>query len=134
MNTILGLVYVMLAFIHVAIALLHAEPLWAFVLIQSACLASYGLAVSNFGAMAMEPLGTVAGTGASLLGFICQFFSALIGALIGWHFRGTTVPLAVGALGCSMAALGFAALAEDGRLFVPDPDESCEAQGASLDV
>jgi DHA1 family bicyclomycin/chloramphenicol resistance-like MFS transporter len=111
------LVFFFLALIHVSIALLHAEPLWAFVLIQSACLASYGLAVSNFGAMAMEPLGAVAGVGASLLGFICQFFSALIGAVIGWQFQGTTVPLAAGALACSVAALLFALLAEHGRLF-----------------
>jgi DHA1 family bicyclomycin/chloramphenicol resistance-like MFS transporter len=111
------LVFFCLALIHVSIALLHAEPLWAFVLIQSACLASYGLAVSNFGAMAMEPLGAIAGVGASLLGFICQFFSALIGAVIGWQFRGTTVPLAAGALACSVAALLFALLAERGRLF-----------------
>jgi DHA1 family bicyclomycin/chloramphenicol resistance-like MFS transporter len=127
------LIFFFLALIHVSIALLHAEPLWAFVLIQSACLASYGLAVSNFGAMAMEPLGAVAGIGASLLGFICQFFSALIGAFIGWHFHGTTVPLAAGALGCSVAALVFALLAEKGRLFRPHNDNVLDASGASVD-
>lgn len=112
------LVFFFLALIHVSIALLHAEPLWAFVLIQSACLASYGLAVSNFGAMAMEPLGAVAGIGASLLGFICQFLSALIGAVIGWQFQGTTIPLAAGALGCSVAALLFTLLAQTGPFTV----------------
>jgi MFS transporter, DHA1 family, multidrug resistance protein len=68
-----------------------------FVLFQSASLAAFGLALSNFGAIAMEPLGAVAGIGASLQGFICQFFSALGGALIGRQFQGTTVPLAPGA-------------------------------------
>jgi MFS transporter, DHA1 family, multidrug resistance protein len=128
------LVFFFLALIHVSIALIHAEPLWAFVLIQSACLASYGLAVSNFGAMAMEPLGAVAGVGASLLGFICQFFSALIGAVIGWQFHGTTVPLAAGTLACSVAALLFALLAEKGRLFRLHNGRMRDALGASMDL
>jgi DHA1 family bicyclomycin/chloramphenicol resistance-like MFS transporter len=128
------LVFFFLALIHVSIALFHAEPLWAFVLIQSACLASYGLAVSNFGAMAMEPLGTVAGIGASLLGFICQFFSALIGATIGWQFQGTTIPLAVGTLACSVAALLFALLTEKGHLFGPQNAGVTDAFAASVDL
>jgi DHA1 family bicyclomycin/chloramphenicol resistance-like MFS transporter len=128
------LVFFFLALIHVFMALLHAEPLWAFVLIQSACLASYGLAVSNFGAMAMEPLGAVAGIGASLLGFICQFFSALIGALIGWQFQGTTVPLAAGTLACSVAALLFALLAEKGHPFRLHTERVRDAFGASVDL
>jgi MFS transporter, DHA1 family, multidrug resistance protein len=128
------LVFFFRALIHVSIALLHAEPLWAFVLIQSACLACYGLAPSNFGAMAMEPLDAVAGIGASLLGFICQFFSALIGAVIGWQFHGTTVPLAAGALGCSVAALLFALLAENGRPFRLHNHRMPDAFGASVDL
>jgi DHA1 family bicyclomycin/chloramphenicol resistance-like MFS transporter len=128
------LVFLGIALIHVSIALLHAEPLWAFVLIQSACLAAYGLAVSNFGAMAMEPLGAVAGVGASLLGFICQFFAALIGAVIGWQFHGTTVPLAAGALGCSVAAVFFALLAEKGRLFGLHNESVPDAFSATADL
>jgi MFS transporter, DHA1 family, multidrug resistance protein len=128
------LAFLFIAVIHVSIALLHAEPLWAFVLIQSACLAAYGLAVSNFGAMAMEPLGAVAGVGASLLGFISQFFSALIGAVIGWQFHSTTVPLAAGTLACSVAALLFALLAEKGRLFRLHNGRMRDALSASMDL
>ena len=128
------LVFFFLALIHVSIALLNAEPLWAFVLIQSACLAAYGLAASNFAAMAMEPLDAVAGIGASLLGFICQFFSALIGAVIGWQFRGTTVPLAAGTLACSVSALLFALLAEKGHLFRPHNTGVTNAFAASVDL
>jgi MFS transporter, DHA1 family, multidrug resistance protein len=128
------LAFFFLALLHVFIALLHTEPIWAFTLIQSGCLACYGLAVSNFGAMAMEPLGAVAGIGASLLGFICQFFSALIGALIGWQFRGTIMPLAAGTLGCSVAALVFALLAENGRLFRRDQGPAMDSLGVTSSV
>ena len=45
------------------------------------------------------------------------FSGALVGALIGAQFNGTTVPLAAGGLCCGLASLGFVLLAEKGRLF-----------------
>jgi DHA1 family bicyclomycin/chloramphenicol resistance-like MFS transporter len=128
------LTFVFLALLQVSVATLCAEPLWAFVFFQSASLASFGLAISNFGAIAMEPLGAVAGVGASLQGFISQFISALIGALIGRQFHGTTVPLAVGTLCCSLGALLFALLAENGRLFRPHNQHLRDALTAGIDT
>jgi len=111
------LAFVAISAIHVLVALAHAEPLWLFVVLQSGTLAAFGLGVSNFMAMAMEPLGSVAGIGASLQGFISQFFAAFVGALIGRQFNGTLVPLAAGALLCGLISLLFVLLAERGRLF-----------------
>lgn len=65
----------------------------------------------------MEPIGSVAGIGASLQGFISTFGGALVGAGIGWQFTGTTVPLAAGALCCGLAGILFVLLAEHGTLF-----------------
>jgi DHA1 family bicyclomycin/chloramphenicol resistance-like MFS transporter len=67
--------------------------------------------------MAMEPVGSVAGIGAALQGFLSTFGGALVGALIGRLFNGTTLPLAAGNLCCGLVALGFVLLAEHGRLF-----------------
>jgi len=75
------------------------------------------LSVSNFGAMAMEPVGSIAGIAASLQGFISTFSGALVGAFIGRQFNGTTVPLAAGGMCCGIISLGFVLLAEKGRLF-----------------
>jgi DHA1 family bicyclomycin/chloramphenicol resistance-like MFS transporter len=75
------------------------------------------LSVSNFGAMAMEPIGAVAGIGASLQGFVSTFGGALVGAVIGRLFNGTTVPLAAGALCCGLLAVVLVLFAEKGRLF-----------------
>ena len=80
-------------------------------------MACFSLAVSNFGAMAMEPVGSIAGIAASLQGFISTFSGALVGAFIGRQFNGTTMPLAAGGLCCGLAALVFVLLAEKGRLF-----------------
>jgi MFS transporter, DHA1 family, multidrug resistance protein len=89
------------------------------VILQSATMACIGLTASNFGAMAMEPVGSVAGIGASLQGFISTFGGAVVGALIGRRFNGATLPLAAGAFVCGLSSLLFVLLAERWRLFRP---------------
>ena len=111
------LIFIGITTLHVVVAALGWEQLWTFVVFQAVTMAFFSLAVSNFGAMAMEPIGEVAGIGASLQGFIQSFGGALVGAAIGRLFNDTTVPLAGGALACGLAALVFVLLAEKGRLF-----------------
>ena len=111
------LTYIGLTGVHSLIAYIDADQLWVFVAFQSATMACFALSTSNFGAMAMEPVASVAGIGASLQGFTQTLLGALMGALIGRQFNGSTVPLAVGSLLCGLAALMFVPLAERGRLF-----------------
>jgi len=111
------LVFIAVTGLHVLIAMLGVEQIWSFVALQSLTMAAFSLSVSNFGAMAMEPMGAIAGIAASLQGFISTFSGALVGILIGEQFNGTTVPLAAGALCCGLVSLGFVLLAEKGRLF-----------------
>ena len=111
------LAYILITALHTLLAASGYEQIWSFVAFQSLTMACFSLAVSNFGAMAMEPVGSVAGVAASLQGFISTFTGALVGAYIGRQFNGTLVPLAAGALCCGLAALGFVLLAERGRLF-----------------
>lgn len=102
---------------HLLIAWSGYEQLWTFVAFQAASMACFSLSVSNFGAMAMEPVGAVAGVGASVQGFVSTFGGALVGAAIGRQFNGSTVPLAGGVLLCGLAALVCVFIAERGRLF-----------------
>jgi DHA1 family bicyclomycin/chloramphenicol resistance-like MFS transporter len=111
------LAFIAVAGLHLLIAALGLEQMWTFVAFQSVTMACFSLAVSNFGAMAMEPVGSIAGIAASLQGFVSTFGGALVGAFIGRQFDGTTVPLAAGCVCCGIAALGFVLLAERGRLF-----------------
>jgi DHA1 family bicyclomycin/chloramphenicol resistance-like MFS transporter len=103
--------------LHVVVAAAGWEQISTFVILQAVTMACFSLSVSNFGAMAMEPIGEVAGIGASLQGFVSTFGGALVGAAIGRLFDGTTVPLAGGALCCGLAALVCVLFAEKGRLF-----------------
>ena len=111
------LCFIAITGVHAVVAAAGFEQMWTFVAFQAASMCCFSLSVSNFGAMAMEPIGAVAGIGASLQGFVSTFLGALVGAAIGRQFNGTTVPLAVGCLGCGLTALVFVLLAERGQLF-----------------
>ena len=111
------LTYLAITGSHALIAALGFEQLWTFVAFQSATMACFALSISNFGAMAMDPVASVAGIGASLQGFVSTLGGALVGALIGRQFNGTAVPLTAGLLCCGVVSLLFVLLAEKGRLF-----------------
>jgi DHA1 family bicyclomycin/chloramphenicol resistance-like MFS transporter len=111
------LAFIAVTGLHTLIAVMGLESMWSFVALQAATMACFSLSVSNFGAMAMEPMGAVAGIAASLQGFISTFAGALLGAFIGRQYNGTTVPLAAGALLCGLVSLGFVLFAEHGHLF-----------------
>jgi MFS transporter, DHA1 family, multidrug resistance protein len=111
------LTYLAITGLHTVIVATSVEQLWTFVAFQSATMACFALSISNFGAMAMDPVASVAGIGASLQGFVSTLGGALVGALIGRQFNGTLLPLAAGSLCCGLASLLFVLFAEKGRLF-----------------
>jgi DHA1 family bicyclomycin/chloramphenicol resistance-like MFS transporter len=79
----------------------------------------FGWIGSNFNSLAMEPLGHVAGTASSVLGFMSTVGGALIGAGIGQAFNGTALPMVAGYFTVSIIGLVFVLIAEKGRLFQP---------------
>ena len=105
--------------VHLGVALADLETLWTFAILQALMMGRFGLATSNFSAMAMEKMGAIAGTASSLQGFVTTLGGALIGAYIGQQFNGTTVPLYAGFLAMGVLAFGAVLFAERGRLFRP---------------
>lgn len=110
--------FTVLAAIHATIALAGLETLVGYIILQSAMMACFSLCAGNFGAMAMEHMGPVAGTASSLQGFFAAVFGALGGALIAASFDGTTFPLYAGITIAGSVAILAALWAERGRLFV----------------
>jgi len=98
---------------------LGLETLWSFAALQALMMACFGLATSNFSAMAMEKMGAIAGTASSLQGFVTTIAGALIGAAIGQAFDGTTIPLYSGFLLMGGLSLVVVAVTERGRMFRP---------------
>lgn len=113
------LAFITVSTAHVLIAALGYENLLSFVLLQGATMACMGVMGANFGTMAMEPMGAVAGIAASLQGFVSTVGAAVLGALIGHQFNGSTLPLTIGTAICGAIALVCVLLAEQGRLFRP---------------
>ncbi len=109
--------YIVFAGVHALIALTGHETLWTFAVLQAGMMFCFGLTMSNFGALAMEPLGHLAGTAASVQGFITTIFGAVFGFWIGQMFDGTVVPLTLGFTGFGVAGLVAVIITEKGRLF-----------------
>ena len=76
---------------------LHGMPLFAvFVVWQTSIFFQAGLSVGNLNAIAMEPMGHIAGMAASIIGAISTILAVVLAAPIGLAFDGTPLPLAIG--------------------------------------
>jgi DHA1 family bicyclomycin/chloramphenicol resistance-like MFS transporter len=61
-----------------------------------------GLTFGNLNALAMEPVGHIAGVAASLVSSVATVLAVLIAVPIGLAFDGTPVPLAFGVCICTL--------------------------------
>ena len=93
----------MLALLQTGVGMQVEFPAFiAFMTIQFFCV---GLLFGNLNALALEPLGHVAGMAASVLGGVSSVAAALIATPVARAFDGTPGPLAVGALVCALVAI-----------------------------
>lgn len=74
-------------------------PLWLFMINFLALFFSIGVLFGNLNAIAMEPLGHVAGTGAAVIGSISTLLAVVLGYAIGHAYDGTLFPMAIGFAG-----------------------------------
>ena len=103
--------------IHFIWAALGYETILSFVILQALTMGCFSLTTSNFGAIAMEKVGHVAGTAASIQGVVTSVGGSLIGGYVGQHWDGHVALLPFGACLCAVAALALVAFGEKGRLF-----------------
>jgi len=64
-----------------------------------------GFSIGNLTALAMEPLGHIAGTAASTVNAIATFGSVIFATMIGQQFDKTALPMMVGVFGATLVAL-----------------------------
>jgi len=76
-----------------------------------------GLTAANFGSIAMQPFGKIAGVASSFQNFARTCLSAGIGAAIGLQYDGSIMPFATGFFICGMISLLVIFWAEKGKLF-----------------
>lgn len=104
--------------LHVVVALTGHESLLTFIGLQMAMMMGFSLMAGNFGAMAMENVGKVAGMASSLQGSLANIVASVFGTVIGRAFDGTTVPLYIGYFICGVIALLIVFVTERGQFFV----------------
>ncbi len=122
--------YIVCATTHAVVAFSGGESLAVFAAFLAFQFFCFGLVVSNFGAIAMDPLGHMAGTASSVQGFLTTIGGALCGFWIGQHFDGTVIPLTLGFAGFGIGGFLIVLVVEKGRLF--RPSESGEASVAEF--
>ncbi|MBO0662752.1 multidrug effflux MFS transporter [Jiella sp. MQZ9-1] len=113
-----------IAVLHLAVAWACGgqAPIWFFIPIMTLNFCIFGFIGTNFNALAMDPLGHVAGTASAVLGFMQTFGGGIFGAIIGYFYNGTVIPLLVGFILLSTISTLCVYLAE-GRLFDPKYDD-----------
>jgi len=103
--------------LHSLFAALGHETILSFALFQFATMFCFGLLGSNFGSMAMENVGAIAGTASSVQGFVSTCCGVLLGLAIGQSFNGTVLPLTLGYFILGSVALVVVLITERGKLF-----------------
>ena len=66
---------------------------------------SIGVVFGNLNAMAMEPLGHIAGVGAAVVGALSSLISVSVGAQIARLYDGSALPIALGYVVCGLCAV-----------------------------
>jgi MFS transporter, DHA1 family, multidrug resistance protein len=116
-GVLLGYLVAAGALVAIALATGGRPPLWVFLIAIGAMLVSHALLIPNFNTIAMNPMGAIAGTAASVIGATQIAVGALLGAALDRTFDGSIVPLSLGFLGYGVLAFGLVLWAERGRLF-----------------
>jgi DHA1 family bicyclomycin/chloramphenicol resistance-like MFS transporter len=103
--------------VQILVALSGAETLWMFTVLMMVNVGLIGFIGSNFGSIAMEDFGHMAGVASSYQSFAKTLLAATVGALIGQQYDGTTLPLAYAFLISGAVGLTLVLWAERGKLF-----------------
>lgn len=111
------LVFIIANIIHLAIATVLGETFILFMLFMSISFFALGLIGPNASAIAMEPMGHIAGAAAAANGFAGTTIAGFLGGVIGQFYDGTTMPIITGFACLGIAAFAVILWTEKGKLF-----------------
>lgn len=102
-------------FLVIAVATGGHPPLAAFMAYLLCVFFCNGLLFGNFNALAMEPMGHIAGSAAAVIGSLASLISVSLGTPIGRAYDGTVIPLVAGLSGLTSLSLLVTIWTERGR-------------------
>jgi DHA1 family bicyclomycin/chloramphenicol resistance-like MFS transporter len=109
--------FVVVAAIHTLLSIQGEVPFPVFYALVIVEFFLMGFQGPNFNAIAMEPLGKLAGSGSAVGGFASSFAAAAIGGYIARGFDGSLAPIFLGHFICAGLALLAVLVTERGKLF-----------------
>ena len=121
-TALLTLCALSVVFVGVALATDGQPSLWLFMAYLMPSFFCVGILFGNMNALAMEPLGHIAGVGAAVVGSLSTLVATPLGAGIGQAYDGTVTPLVLGFAVFGLGALALMRWAEGAR--VPSSPES----------
>ena len=124
-----GIFAVSMVFTGLAAAAAGHPPLWTLMVYLMVSFFGIGLLFGNLSALAMQPLGAIAGTGSAVVGGLSMLISLTLGTTIGQIYNGTVLPLAAGFAALSLCSIVAAWWAEAGA---DRPADALLARGADL--
>lgn len=81
--------------------------LMSFMLYMLSTFFCFGILFGNFNALAVHPLGHIAGVATSVISTVQTLISVVVGTYIGQHYNGTVMPLVFGFIACTSITLGL---------------------------
>jgi MFS transporter, DHA1 family, multidrug resistance protein len=115
--------YALQGFIVISTLLLAASaitaghpPLWLLGTLFFGLFFCSGMLFGNYNAMAMEPMGHIAGMASAVTAALSSLVAVVIGAAAGRFYDGTMLPLSIGFFLCGLVALIFSERAERRRV------------------
>jgi DHA1 family bicyclomycin/chloramphenicol resistance-like MFS transporter len=100
-----GCILLAAVFLPVALAYAGHPPLWTLGLFLFCTFFCCGILFGNYNAMAMEPVGHIAGMAAAISGTLSTLVALAIGTWFGQQYDGTVMPLAYAFLSMSVMAM-----------------------------
>ncbi len=97
------------------IAAMGLASFWVFFALLALTFSFFGLITSNYNALAMEPVGRIAGSASALFGAVSATGGAVLGGIVARAFDGTVLPFALGLALAGAAALIVIVWTERGR-------------------
>lgn len=92
-------------------------PFWVTFGLLSICMMAFGVLQGNMSAIALEPMGHIAGTASSLVGVVTMTIANILAGVVGQAYDGTVIPLAFAFGFSGLAAVIAIIWTERGRVF-----------------
>ncbi|MEM1086212.1 MAG: multidrug effflux MFS transporter, partial [Pseudomonadota bacterium] len=111
------LLFIGLSALSVVLMSVFGENIWIFYPLFCLTFACFGMMGSNFSALALEPLGKIAGTASAAYGFATSTVASGFGYLVASQFNGSVIPVMIGFIGLGLLSLVLILWTEKGELF-----------------